>query len=138
MISENVKLLFSDFDLLSIERTIASNIGCNLYRDSLPVLSEIIAKEIELSGFSISEIEAYISRYSYVIIEFAAILFENKKYRPQTLSTGIAISYTIYLLLLKNKEPEYILSYLNLRRIKNSRSFLELLLKLSFELVHFL
>jgi chaperonin cofactor prefoldin len=111
-----------------IESSIAKQVGCDIYKDDLPFLAGFIKEEIESSQLSIDEIESYIDDNKESIIAFGVKFLEKSK--PESLSTGIVITYSIYLIYLKEKDEKEFLEYLKRRRIPKPKKLLEQLLEI--------
>ncbi len=115
--------LLSSSSLQQIEGSIADKMSCELYKDNITLLTGFIKEEVDSSRLSIQDIDYFINNNSREIIDFG-IKFLGKS-RIQSLSAGIAITYSIYLIYLKNKDEKELLEYLKRRRIPQPQKFLE-------------
>lgn len=113
---------------IEIENSIATHVGCEIYKDDLPLLTGFIKEELKNSQLSADKIEDYINKNKECIITFG-INFLGKN-KPESLSTGIAITYSIYLIYLKEKDDKELLEYLKRRRIPKPKKLLEQLLEI--------
>ncbi|MFP4544916.1 MAG: hypothetical protein ACLFQU_11840 [Candidatus Kapaibacterium sp.] len=123
-----IKRILVNSQTVEIENTIANEVGCDIYKDDVSILLELIVKEIKCSGLSIKKIENYIYENKEIIISFGIKLIGNRS--PEFLSTGIAITYSIYLIYLEEKSEKQLLEYIRKRRIPNAESFLKQLLSI--------
>ncbi|MEO9803753.1 MAG: hypothetical protein ABJD58_11805 [Cyclobacteriaceae bacterium] len=115
--------LLSDDSLSRIEGEIASNAGCDIYKDNLPLLAGFQKEEIECSMLSMAEIEDFSRNNSEELIEFGKLFLAESN--PESLSSGIAISYSIYLIYLKDKGEKQLLDYLKKRRIPKPQKLMK-------------
>lgn len=113
---------------VEIENSIAKQVGCDIYKDDLLLMARFIKEEIENSQLSADRIEGYINKNKEVIITFGVNFLEKSK--PESLSAGIAITYSIYLIYLKEKDEKELLEYLQRRRIPKPQKLLEQLLRI--------
>ena len=127
--SNKINLLLNDLNLIDIEDAIAKNKNCIIYREDLPLLCNLLKGEIETSQLSLEHIEKFIRNNAVAIIDFALSLL-NKEH-PKSLSAGIAISYSIYMIYIKEKTNIELLNYLKARRIPNAEKLFEQLQKIS-------
>lgn len=127
-----IETLFHDASLNDIEKVIAETTNCNLYRENLSLLAKFTVDEIDASGLAISQIEDLIKHQPKKIIEFGQSYL--KKFNPKTLSTGIAISYSIFIIYLEDKSEKELLEYLQRRRIPSPKNILEKLLAVKKEM----
>ncbi len=125
----NLNDLLSSAHLLQVETAIASNMNCELYDDDKSILIDFMNKEIEQSGLSVETISYFIMNNSKEIIYFAEHFLS--KYKPEVLSIGISITYGIYMIYLREKSENELLSYLKKRRIPKPSIFLKELLSLN-------
>jgi len=114
-------LLKSDATI-EIENSIAERKKCKIYKDDLPLLLNFLKDEVEQSELSIEELTHFIDNNKDDIVEFAICFLNGNS--PATLSTGVAISYSIYLIYLRNKDAKQLELYIKKRRIPNSGKFL--------------
>ncbi|TJZ53564.1 hypothetical protein FAZ15_16090 [Sphingobacterium olei] len=112
-----IGLLLNNEFLISVEKRIVENIGCELYRENTQILEGFIEKEVQLSLIPVDEIKNVIETQQNQLVEFSKYFFMKKK--PKTLSTGIAITYSIYLIYLQSKTSQELLEYLQRRKIPN-------------------
>jgi hypothetical protein len=120
--------LLSSSSLQQIESSIADKISCDLYKDNISLLTGFIKEEVEASKLSVKVIERFLDSNSEEVINFGLKFLEKTK--PQSLSTGIAITYSVYLIYLKDREEKELLEYLQKRRIPKSQKLLEQLLSI--------
>lgn len=118
---EITNLLKSD-SVIDIENAIAKQMGCNIYKDDLPLLLNFINDEIIQSELSIEELKIFINNNGGKVIAFAVSFLANQS--PKSLSTGIALTYSIYLIYLEYKSDELVEAYIKRRRIPNAKRFL--------------
>lgn len=126
-VNELEELLRSS-SLQQIESTIADEMSCDLYKDNISLLTGFIKEEVDTSMLSIKDIESFIDNHPEEVIDFGLKFLEKSK--PQSLSTGIAITYSIYLIYLKDKDEKKLLEYLKKRRIPKPQKLLEQLLSI--------
>ena len=119
----NIEALLNNKILSKIEIEIAEIKKCEIYKDNLPLLVKLIKDEIDSSKLSIDKIKNFIESNSKAIINFGQLLLD--KSNPKSLSIGISISYSIYMIYLKEKEEEELLEYLKRRKIPGAQKFLE-------------
>lgn len=124
--------LLSSSSLQQIESTIADEIGCDLYKDNISLLTGFIKEEVDASMLSVKDIGNFIDNHSGEVIDFGLKFLGKSK--PQSLSTGIAITYSIYLIYLKDKDEKKLLEYLKKRRIPKPQKLLEQLLSIKKEM----
>jgi len=129
---DDVETLFNSGTLTQIETTICGVLGCSLYKDNRPLLVGFAKKEIEASQLNIADIKKFIEDSPNVIIEFGKQILGNSK--PESLTIGIAISYSIYLIYLQHKSENELLEYLKRRRIPQPQKFLDQLLVIKREM----
>lgn len=115
--------LLSSSCLHQIENSIANKKNCDIYKDDLSLLTEFKKKEVDASMLSLNEIEKFLENNKEKVINFGLKFLEN--INPQSLGIGIAISYSIYLIYLKEKSEKELLEYLKRRRIPNPQKLLE-------------
>nr|WP_319998167.1 hypothetical protein [uncultured Draconibacterium sp.] len=121
-----IEKILRNTQTVEIESSIAKQVGCDIYKDDLPLLAGFIKEEVENSQLSADKIEGYINENKESIITFGVNFLEKSK--PESLSTGIAITYSIYLIYLKEKGEKELLEYLKRRRIPKPKKLLEQLL----------
>ncbi len=121
-----IEKILRNTQTVEIENSIANQVGCDIYKDNLPLLAGFIKEEVENSQLSADKIEGYINENKESIITFGVNFLEKSK--PESLSTGIAITYSIYLIYLKEKDEKEFLEYLKRRRIPKPKKLLEQLL----------
>lgn len=124
--------LLNSSNLQQIESTIANKMNCNLYKDKISLLTGFIKEEVDVSMLSIKDIKNFIDNHSDEVIDFGLKFLRNSK--PQILSTGMAITYTIYLIYLKGKDEKKMLEYLRKRRIPKPQKLLEQILSIKMEM----
>jgi hypothetical protein len=124
--------LLSSTSLLEIESSIANKIGCDLYKDNIPLLTGFIKEEVDASKLSIKAIERFLESNSDAVIDFGLKFLA--KSNPQSLSIGIAITYSVYLIYLREKGEKKLLEYLQKRRIPKPQKLLEQLLSIKKEM----
>lgn len=115
--------LLSNSNLQQIECDIADKMSCEIYKDNIHLLAGFIKDEVDSSMLSIRDIESFIDNNSKEIIDFALRFLGKSKI--QSLSIGIAITYSVYLIYLKDKGAKEILEYLKRRRIPKPQKLLE-------------
>lgn len=118
---EVTNLLKSD-SVINIENAIAEQKECEIYKDDLPLLLNFINDEITQSELSIAELKSFINNNSDKVIAFAINFLADQS--PKSLSTGIAITYSIYLIYLEYKGNQLLEAYIKRRRIPNAKKFL--------------
>jgi hypothetical protein len=121
-LNEISNLLNSD-SLNRIETRISEKLGISIYKDDLPILTELIKKEIDSSGFSIDHISKFINDDEDAIVNFGFLLLKDKS--TQMLSIGVSITYAIYLIFLQNKDDSSFEEYLVRRGIPDSKKVLK-------------
>ncbi len=124
--TSDIENLLKTPTLQQTENTITNNLGCNLYKDDLSLLAGFLKGEIESSGLSLAAIEKFITDTPEEVITFSQIFWDTSK--PQSLSAGIAITYGIYIIYLKEKTRDDLLQYIKKRRIPKAKKFQEQLL----------
>lgn len=129
----DIERIINSENLTEIENAIAKEQNCKVYKDNIQLLIGFIKKEVEICDFSLTQIENYLKNNSNQIINFSRIFLE--KSNVSTLSIGISISYSIYLLYLKNKTEDNLLSFIKNRRIPQAKKLVKelLLVKSSLE-----
>lgn len=133
MVSVNdLESLLATSSLQQVERAIADKMNCDLYKDNVSLLTRFIKEEVDASMLSILDIESLIKNQSEEVIDFGQMFLD--KYKPQSLSIGIAITYSVYLIYLKEKDEKELLEYLKKRRIPKSQKLLEQLLAIKKEM----
>lgn len=120
---EKVRHLLASDSLKRVETQISEKIGCSIYKDNLPILVQLIEKEIDCSLISIDVISNFIDNNEKVIVDFGLLLLEKESI--QMLSLGFSITYAIYLILLQRKDDVSLEDYLVRRRIPDSIKFLK-------------
>jgi hypothetical protein len=123
-----IEKILRNTQTVEIENSIAKQVGCDIYKDDLSLMAGFIKEEVENSQLSADKIEGYINKNKEVIITFGVNFLEKSK--PESLSTGIAITYSIYLIYLKEKDEKELLEYLKRRRIPKPQKLLEQLLRI--------
>jgi hypothetical protein len=121
-LNEINNLLNSD-SVIKIEAQISEKLGVSIYKDDLPILMQLMKKEIDSSGISIGVISKFVNDHQDVIIEFGSLLLKGKS--TQMLSIGVSITYTIYLILLQSKDDSSLKEYLVRRGIPDWKNFLK-------------
>lgn len=127
-----IEELLNSPSLQKIENTIADKMNCDLYKDNISLLSGFIKEEVDVSLLSIEDIESFIDNHIGKVIDFGLKFLVNSK--PQSLSTGIAITYSIYLIYLKGKGEKELLEFLKKRRIPKPQKLLQQLLDIKKEI----
>lgn len=122
----------SGSSLQLIESSIADKISCDLYKDNISLLTGFIKEEVDASMLSIKVIDSFLDNNPEEVINFGLKFLGKTK--PQSLSTGIAITYSIYLIYLKEKDEKELLEYLKKRRIPKPQKLLEQLLSIKKEM----
>ena len=120
---DEIKNLLNSNSLNRAETRISEKIGASIYKDELPILMQLIKKEIDSSEISIDIISKFINENEDKIVEFGLLLL--KKGSTQMLSIGISITYSIYLIYLKRKEDAFLEGYLVRRGIPDSVKFMK-------------
>ncbi len=128
----DLKVLLNDVTLNHVEGLIAEKLGCEIYKDNIPLLTGFVEKEVDASMISITDIESFIKTNSDRIVEFAEKFWGKGK--PQSLSIGIAITYSIYLIYLIDKDEKRLLEYLKKRRIPAANNLVKQLLSIKKEM----
>jgi hypothetical protein len=118
---EIISLLKTDI-VVGIENKIAEQKKCTIYKEDLPLLVGFMVDEVDQSELSVEELSRFIKSNSVEITAFAISFLDGQL--PKSLSTGIAITYAIYLLYLKHKGDEMLELYIKRRRIPNAKMFL--------------
>lgn len=118
----NIQSLLEKKEVSGVESAIVDELKCNLYRENLSLLASFSKEEIDVSGLSLEKIERFIERNPNEIVEFGQLLFEDSK--PESLGKGIAISYAIYLIYLKEKRKKDLYEYLKRREVLKSKKML--------------
>jgi hypothetical protein len=121
--THDVKALLESPSLQQIEVAIAAKMDCSIYKDNMDILIGFIQAEIDSSMLSIDDIKDYIVNHSDEIVEFGQLLLGKAK--PERLSIGIAISYSVYMIYLKEKGEQELLEYIRRRRIPKAQKVLE-------------
>ena len=121
-----IEKILRNSQTVEIESSIAEQVGCDIYKENFPLLVGFIKEEIENSQLSADKIEGYINENKESIVTFGVNFLEKSK--PESLSIGIAITYSIYLIYLKEKDEKELLEYLKRRRIPKPKKLLEQLL----------
>lgn len=116
-----ISLLKSD-TIVEIESKIAEQKNCTIYKEDLPLLVGFMVDEVNQSELSIEELSSFIKSNNVEITAFAISFLDGQS--PKSLSTGIAITYAIYLLYLEHKGDEMLELYIKRRRIPNAKNFL--------------
>ena len=124
--------LLNSTSLQQIENSIVDKIGCDLYGDDLSILVGFLKEEVDSSMLSIKEIEIFLENNLRLVSNFAIKFLE--KFNPQSLSKGIAITYSIYLIYLIEKDQIALIEYLKRRRIPKWQKLLEQLLSIKKEM----
>jgi hypothetical protein len=130
-LSNSMELLLGDNTLLYIEQEVAKGVKCEIYRENLPLLVGFINEEIISSDLSITEIKDFMDSNKERIIAFGIKLLADSS--PKSLSTGVAISYSIYMIYLREREKE-LLEYIKRRRIPQPQKLLTKLQKIKREM----
>lgn len=128
----DLKILLNSPSLQHIETSIAEQLNCTIYKDKTTLLTDLVKSEVSSSMLQIREIEYFMTQHAEKVVDFAKLLFKKKK--PQSLSTGIAITYSIYLIYLKEKNIDQLLQYLERRRIPKADKLLLQLLSIKKEM----
>jgi len=118
-----IEKILNSPNLQQIEDTIANKLGCGLYKDNISLLAGFLKEEIDASMLSLYDIEYFMINHSQEVIEFGLKFLGKSKL--QSLSAGIAITYSIYLIYLKNKDERELMEYLKRRRIPKPQKLLE-------------
>ena len=118
-----IRNVLNQESLNRVETQISEKLGASIYKEDLPVLVQLMKKEIDLSGISIDVISEFIDDNESIIVEFALLLL--KKRPAQILSIGVSITYSIYLILLQRENDVLLEEYLDRRRIPGSIMFLK-------------
>ncbi len=108
--SKIIALLKSN-DVISIENRIAEQKKCAIYKEDLPLLVGFMIDELHQSELSIEELCSFIKSNKDSIIAFAISFLDGQS--PKSLSAGIAITYSIYLIYLEHKGDESLEAYIN-------------------------
>lgn len=95
-------------------------------------MAGFLKEEIDASMLSLADIEYFMNNHSKEVIDLGLEFLGKSKI--QNLSTGIAISYSIYLIYLNDKEEKELLKYLKKRRIPKPKKLLEQLLTIKKEM----
>ncbi len=119
----DLEALLGNSSLQQIEATIADRMDCDLYKDNVSLLTVFIKEEVDASMLSVLNIESFIKSQSEEVIDFGEMFLSKSK--PQSLSTGIAITYSVYIIYLKEKDEKELLEYLKRRRIPKPKKLLE-------------
>ena len=128
----DLETLLGHSTLQQIESVIADKMDCELYKDNVSLLTGFIKEEVEASLLSLHDIEIFIENHSEKIIDFGQMFLGTSK--PQSLSTGIAITYSVYMIYLQGKDEKELLEYLKKRRIPKPKKLLEQLLSIKKEM----
>lgn len=128
----DLETLLGHSALQQIESVIADKMNCDLYKDNVSLLTGFIKEEVDASMLSLHDIENFIENHSEEIIGFGQMFLGKSK--PQSLSTGIAITYSVYMIYLKEKDEKELLEYLKKRRIPKPKKLLEQLLSIKKEM----
>lgn len=118
-----IENILNSTNLQQIEDSIANKLGCGLYKDNISLLAGFLKEEIEASMLSLYDIEYFMTNHSKEVIDFGLKFLGKSKL--QNLSTGIAITYSIYLIYLNDKDERELLEYLKKRRIPKPQKLLE-------------
>ena len=106
-----------------LEAQIADQVRSTLYRENLPLLLQWLEGEITTSGLPFNEIRTFIEAHPAEVIRFSvAVLRQSPPGQP---SIGISVTYAIYLIYLKTKSEEELLSYIVKRRIPEPKKVLK-------------
>lgn len=124
----DLETLLGHSALEQIESVIADKMNCDLYKDNVSLLTGFIKEEVDASMLSLHDIENFIENHSEEIIGFGQMFLGKSK--PQSLSTGIAITYSVYMIYLKEKDEKELLEYLKKRRIPKPKKLLDQLLSI--------
>ncbi len=122
LLKNKITSLLKSDAVVEIESKIAEQKKCKIYKDDLPFLVNLVMDEVNESELPIEELSYFINSNRDKIIEFAIYFLDGQS--PKSLSTGIAITYSIYLIYLKDKGDELLEHYIKRRRIPNPRKFL--------------
>lgn len=122
VLKNKITALLKSDDVISIENRIAEQKKCTIYKEDLPMLVGFLIDEVHQSELSIEELSSFIKSNKDNITKFAISFLDGQS--PKSLSTGIAITYSIYLIYLKRKGDESLEAYIKRRRIPNANKFL--------------
>lgn len=134
VLKNNIMVLLTSESVMQIENKIAEQKKCKIYKEDLPFLVNLIVEEVNQSEIPIKELEYFINNNQDKIIEFAFYFLDGQL--PNSLSTGIAITYSIYLIYLKDKGDKSLEDYIKKRRIPNSLKFVAHLKKIKDKINH--
>ncbi|MFT3823541.1 MAG: SMI1/KNR4 family protein [Chitinophagaceae bacterium] len=115
---QDIILLYNNPNLAYVENEIAQRAGYSLDRESIPVLMQLSLKELQEAALSTEQVANVIEENSEKIIRFG-IEFLGKG-SGGILSTGVAITYSIYLAYLKKPRKDFI-QYIKTRRIPHAK-----------------
>ena len=119
---ERIETILRSEPVNYVESALAKQLRCVIYKENINLLASFLKKEIEASQISIDKIEKYIEENKNKIVFFGVNLLKNNT--PEKLSTGVAITYAIYLIYLKTKKNREFLDYLKRKRIPKAEKFL--------------
>lgn len=123
-----IEILLGSSGLQRIENAIADKLNCDLYKEDFSLLTGFIKEEVDASLLSIQDIGNFIDNYSDEVIDFGVEFLGDIK--PQILTIGIAITYSVYMIYLKWKDEKELLEYLKRRRIPKPQKLLDQLLSI--------
>ncbi len=123
---DNIEAFLKTEIVLNIENEIAKRIESDIYRENLPLLAGFVEEEIKASDMDFKGLKRFVTENQLEITEFGFNFLNGSKIN--SLSSGIVITYTIYLIYLKEKEESELLKYLKRRRMLNPQNILKKLL----------
>lgn len=133
MVNRNeIETILNSSKLQQIEGIITDKLSCSLYKHNISLLTGFIKEEVDVSMLSLYDIEYFMNNHSKEVIDFS-LKFLGKS-NIQSLSTGIAITYSIYLIYLRDKDEKALLEYLKKRRIPKPQKLLEQLFTIKKEM----
>jgi hypothetical protein len=124
---DKIESLLNSESVIEIENSIAAAKGCAIYKENMILLISFIQEEIDKSELTFEQLSSFINNNKESIIKFANIFLEKES--PSSLSCGIAITYSIYMIYLKEKGDKLLQSYIEKRNIPNAKKLLERLKK---------
>ena len=119
--ADKLEHLLNSDSLTRVETQMVEKLGTSIYKDDLPLLIQLIKKEIDASEIPIDVIAEFIGDNEKMIVEFGLSLLNKKP--NQMLCIGVSITYSIYLILLQRKDDTFLEQYLVKRRIPDSAKF---------------
>ncbi len=122
LLKNKITSLLKSDAVVEIESKIAEQKNCTIYKEDLPLLVGFMIDEVHQSELSIEELSSFIKSNNVEITAFAISFLDGQS--PKSLSTGIGITYAIYLLYLEHKGDEILELYIKRRQIPNPKKFL--------------